>query len=31
MDVEPLIFDATALPNAAFIVNRSGNERENTS
>jgi len=31
MDVEPLIFEATALLNAASIVNRSDRERENTS
>jgi hypothetical protein len=31
MDVEPLIFEATALLNAASIVNRSDGERENTS
>jgi hypothetical protein len=31
MDVEPLIFEATALLNAASIVNRSGAEKENTS
>jgi hypothetical protein len=31
MDIEPLIFEATALLNAASIVNRSGAEKENTS
>jgi hypothetical protein len=31
MDVEPLIFEATALLNAASIVNRSGAEKENKS
>ena len=30
MDVEPLIFEATALLNAASIVNRSGNETQRT-
>jgi hypothetical protein len=30
MDVEPLIFEATALLNAASIVNRSGVKKENT-
>jgi hypothetical protein len=31
MDVEPLIFEATALLNAASVVNRSEGEGENTS
>ena len=31
MDIEPLIFEATALLNAASIVNRSGAEKENAS
>ena len=31
MDVEPLIFEATALLNAASVVNRGGAEKENTS
>ena len=31
MDVEPFIFEATALLNAASIVNRSENEAQRTS
>jgi hypothetical protein len=31
MDIEPLIFEATALLNAASVVNRSGAEKENAS
>jgi hypothetical protein len=31
MDIEPLIFEATALLNAASIMNRSGAEKEKTS
>jgi hypothetical protein len=31
MDIEPLIFEATALLNAASIVNRSDTGKENSS